>query len=349
MSGRFPSSPSRDSSTTSNPTGARSTRLPQSPWQGSSTRQSTRRGLPPIATAPGNQSRGPSATASPSPAVFSPTRQDFTQSAAAANRQVASRQSSTSSTHSFGISAAPAQQHHHVPSSIYTGSRARTGVNSTGSPRLASPIASNSSLSQSGASIVGGSSAGTSRLARQSPSLSLSTTSSPVSSIGPHSATGSSGHLTSLVITQLNILLSTLKEDGDSAKWQAQADKIRRLVDENGMEVFPQYFRRLLQSNVGAIFGNGRQPADTGNYQLLVQEMQKITQERLQASKIAESLDTSEGDIFRDFNLSALVEHFRLDPIAKMALAAACRNASKTELRSKGRSRAHTTSVGRIC
>ena len=141
------------------------------------------------------------------------------------------------------------------------------------------------------------------------------------------------------MITQLNILLSTLKEDGDTAKWQLQADKIRRLVDENGMEVFPQYFRRLLQSNAGTIFSRGRQITDKGNYELLAQEMQKITQERSQASKIAESLDTNDGDIFRDFDLPALAEHFRLDPIAKMALAAACRVPNKPELRSKGKNR----------
>jgi len=142
------------------------------------------------------------------------------------------------------------------------------------------------------------------------------------------------------VITQLNILLSTLKEDGDTAKWHAQADKIRRLVDENGMEVFPQYFRRLLQSNAGAIYGgSGRQPTDNGNYQLLAQEMQKITQERSQAIRIAESLDTNDGDLLRELDLPALAEHFRLDPIAKMALAAACRTPNRPELRTKGKRR----------
>lgn len=93
-----------------------------------------------------------------------------------------------------------------------------------------------------------------------------------------------------MVVTQLNILLSTIKDDGDSAKWQAQVEKIQRLVEDNGMEVFPQFFRRLLQNNASAIFpSSGRQDTATaGNYQLLVQEMQKITVEAQQASKIAE-------------------------------------------------------------
>jgi CCR4-NOT transcription complex subunit 1 len=143
-----------------------------------------------------------------------------------------------------------------------------------------------------------------------------------------------------LVVTQLNILLSTIKDDGDRVKWQAQVDKIQRLVEDNGMEVFPQYFRRLLQNNAAAIFpGNARQSAETGtagNYQLLVQEMQKIPTEAQQASKIAEALDTNEGDLFRDFDLYALVDHFRLDPLAKVTLALACRKASKSDLKSKG-------------
>ena len=107
------------------------------------------------------------------------------------------------------------------------------------------------------------------------------------------------------------------------------------------MEVFPQYFRRLLQNNAAAIFpGNARQSTETGtagNYQLLVQEMQKITIEAHQASKIAEALDTNEGDLFRDFDLYALVDHFRLDPLARVTLALACKKASKADLRSKGK------------
>jgi CCR4-NOT transcription complex subunit 1 len=200
---------------------------------------------------------------------------------------------------------------------------------------VTSPIAGVSSLSQAGIAGVGAS-----RFSRHSPSISLSTAGSPVSSSGPYSASGLSGQLTSLVVTQLNILLSTIKDDGDIVKWQAQVDKIQRLVEDNGMEVFPQYFRRLLQNNAAAIFpGSARQSTDTataGNYQLLVQEMQKISIEAQQASKVAEALDTNEGDLFRNFDLYALVDHFSLDPLARVTLALACRKAAKADLRSKG-------------
>lgn len=106
------------------------------------------------------------------------------------------------------------------------------------------------------------------------------------------------------------------------------------------MEAFTQFFRRLLQNNAGAVFpSGGRQAAETGtagNYQLLVQEMQKISIEAQQATKIAQALDTSEGDLFRDFDLYALMDHFRLDPVARVTLALACRKVSKVDLRSKG-------------
>ena len=335
MNGR-PTPPSQDpsfNSTVNHPSStSRNTRAQQPPWQATSSaaRQFTRRGLTPISTA--TSGLPSSATSSPSRAAFSPTRLDSIQSASIANRQVASRQSSGSSTHSFGGISATSQHNNYASAPSQSGPRTRT-VASGSSPRVTSPISGVSALSQSGSGI--------SRLARHSPSISLSTAGSPVSASGPYSASGSSGQLTSLVVTQLNILLSTIKDDGDSAKWQAQVNKIQRLVEDNGMEVFPQYFRRLLQNNASAIFpSSGRQSTETataGNYQLLVQEMQKISIEAQQAAQIAEALDTSESELFRDFDLYALMDHFRLDPVARVTLALACRKVSKADLRSKGK------------
>ncbi|KAG9807905.1 hypothetical protein KCU98_g20667, partial [Aureobasidium melanogenum] len=71
------------------------------------------------------------------------------------------------------------------------------------------------------------------------------------SPISAQSSGAPSGQLTSLVITQLNILLSTLKDD---KKWEIQAEKIQKLVDAHGMDVSTTYFRRLLQSNAPLIF-----------------------------------------------------------------------------------------------
>ena len=103
------------------------------------------------------------------------------------------------------------------------------------------------------------------------------------------------------------------------------------------MEVFSKYFRRLLTGNAPQIFpGVNKSVENAGNYPLLVQEMQKVTQDVDQVQKIAETVDTSEGDIFRDFDLSTFLDHFKLDPLAKVALALAFKMANKSDLRAKG-------------
>lgn len=103
------------------------------------------------------------------------------------------------------------------------------------------------------------------------------------------------------------------------------------------MEVFSKYFRRLLVGNSPQIFpGTNRNVENPSNYHLLVQEMEKITQDPEQAPKIAEIIDTSEGDIFRDFELATFMNHFGLDPLAKTLLASAFTHVSKTDLKAKG-------------
>lgn len=100
------------------------------------------------------------------------------------------------------------------------------------------------------------------------------------------------------------------------------------------MEVFSKYFRRVLQNNAGHIFGNSSRNADpNGSYQILLTEMQKLRKDAEQADKIAESISSSEGDLFRDFDLATFVSHFKLDPLARTTLALACR---RTDLRTKG-------------
>lgn len=115
-----------------------------------------------------------------------------------------------------------------------------------------------------------------------------------------------------------------------------------KLVSSNGMEVFSKYFRRLLTGNAPQIFpGVNKSVENAGNYPLLVQEMQKVASDIEQAQKIAETVDTSEGDIFRDFDLSTFLDHFRLDPVVKVSLALAFKLTSKSDLRAKGK---HSTS-----
>ena len=103
------------------------------------------------------------------------------------------------------------------------------------------------------------------------------------------------------------------------------------------MEVFAKYFRRLLVGNSPQIFpGINRNVENPGNHQLLVEEIDKASQDTEQAKKIAEIIDTSEGDIYRDFDLSTFLNHFNLDPIAKAILASAFTQVTRTDLQTKG-------------
>lgn len=329
-SSSIPTDPASNTNPTAAPTSSRSTRPQGSAWNTVSSRQTSRRGVPPIATGSASDLRSGSSGDSPSRAAFgSPTTLNSNAAAVGASRQVTSRQSSNSSTNSF---ASPTGSSF-ATGSIHGGSRSRA-VTSASSPRLASSLASLASTSQPSISGVGAGS-GNTRLARHSPSLSLSGAASPISSTAPQSA-GGSGQLTSLVITQLNILISTIKENN----FETQAERIRNLVDDNGMEVFTTFFRRLLQSNASTIFPSAARPLATGDtsgqFKLLTDEMAKISRDPQQAEKIAQSLDTNESDLFRDFDLSTFIDHFRLSPVAKVALVLPVRSASKSDLRSKG-------------
>lgn len=103
------------------------------------------------------------------------------------------------------------------------------------------------------------------------------------------------------------------------------------------MEVFAKYFRRLLVGNSPSIFpGINRNAENPGNYPLLVEEVEKASRNIFESVKIADIIDTSEGDIFRDFDLATFLNHFNLDPIAKTVLAGAFTQVTKIDLRAKG-------------
>jgi CCR4-NOT transcription complex subunit 1 len=103
------------------------------------------------------------------------------------------------------------------------------------------------------------------------------------------------------------------------------------------MEVFTKYFRRLLQNNAAHIFNTGARNTDpNGSYQILATEMSKLRTDPEQASKIAESINSPETDLFREFDLSTFIAHFQLDPFATAMLASACKSGSNAELGAKG-------------
>ncbi|KAH8129039.1 CCR4-Not complex component, Not1-domain-containing protein [Trichoderma asperelloides] len=142
--------------------------------------------------------------------------------------------------------------------------------------------------------------------------------------------------LTKIVVAQVYLLLSTIKEDKDRAKWELQVEQLRKLIDEHGMEVFSKYFTRLVAGNAPQIFpGLNRPVANPGNYHILVGEMRKIAHDVDQATKIAESVESGTEDIFRDFDLSTFMEHFKLDALEKTLLALAFKLGSRPDLKTK--------------
>jgi hypothetical protein len=103
------------------------------------------------------------------------------------------------------------------------------------------------------------------------------------------------------------------------------------------MEVFQKYFSRLVVGNAPQIFpGINRSVANSGNYQILVNEVRKVSRDVDQARKIAESIETANDDLFRDFDLSTFMEHFKLDALDKTVLALAFKHSSRQDLKTKG-------------
>ncbi|KAG6037656.1 hypothetical protein E4U41_004882 [Claviceps citrina] len=151
-----------------------------------------------------------------------------------------------------------------------------------------------------------------------------------------NSPTGNNS-LTKIVIAQVYLLLSTIKENtSDPNKFDTQAEQLKKLIDDNGMEIFTKYFTRLVAGNAPLIFPNlNRQGTGPGNYHILVNEIRKISHDADQASKIAESVESGTEDIFRDFDLSTFMEHFKLDALEKTLLALAFKAGSRPDLKTK--------------
>ncbi|KAF2644937.1 Not1-domain-containing protein [Massarina eburnea CBS 473.64] len=295
------------------------------PWGPPRRPQNTR--LTPLSTTFAHEERS-SNTSSPSGSrpAFSPATTNFPSLPPSSTRHgligSRSRKSSAASSTSTPFSPAQGQQ---PPAGQLLSSRTRTIA-----PQSASqlPSAAAVAASHGGGSNSGG---GATRLVRASPSLSTSST------VGSPISAANSAHkqdLSRIVVAQVFLLLSQLSSVKDE-KDRAKTEQIRKLLDSNGMEVFAKSFRRMLQTNAAHIFASGER---NSGYALLAEEMQKLRTDADQAQKIAESIDSSEGDLFRDFDLAAFVAHFQLDPFAQGILAAACTSSSNPELRPKAES-----------
>jgi len=101
------------------------------------------------------------------------------------------------------------------------------------------------------------------------------------------------------------------------------------------MDVFPKFFRRAVVANAEHIFNSN--PTQLGSYDLLLKYVQKMRTDAEEADNVAQSIDTTEGDLFKNFDVSRFMDHFKLDPVAKTMLALSLKVASKPDLRSKGK------------
>ncbi|DAA78287.1 TPA_exp: Uncharacterized protein A8136_4263 [Trichophyton benhamiae CBS 112371] len=352
------------------PTTARSSRLQPSAWGVPSSQASVRRPLT-LATANLSSSTGtsspsrrtpaagavasPSHTSNPTPApgpATSPLTSTFSAILSSGSRLPAARGNPSPAptpspfASSFQAGAQHPSQQQSQQHSI-TSPKSTTPLPPSAVSHLATPTASAPGGGGSGGG-GGGGGGGTavSRGATFSPLLTGTAVGSPTGfpSDKPSSATVSStggagssqSSLSKISVVQVFLLLDSINEKEGKEKWETKAAQIHRLVNSNGMEVFSKYFRRLLSSNAGQIFSGANKNVDnSGNYPLLVQEVQKVALDPDQGRKIAETIDTSEGDIFRDFDLSTFLDHFKLDPILKTALTLAFKNVTKSDLRTK--------------
>ncbi|PYI34070.1 Ccr4-Not transcription complex subunit [Aspergillus indologenus CBS 114.80] len=346
-----PSSQSSIASGTDKSSSTRPARSQQpSAWGPTVSQSSVRRGLTPLATnnlasssiLP-SASRGPPQSSSPGPggSTSSPLTTSFSAVLSSARGLPVGRNApSPASTPAPFTSFQSGSQQHQQSGQTLSSPKFRAHTPSSGS-HLASAAGS---VAGGGGSGGGGGGTGSSRGATFSPLLAGTTVNSPTGfpSDKPGSAaSGAAAHasqssLTKISIAQVFLLLDSITEKEGREKWETKAAQIHKLVESNGMEVFSKYFRRLLTGNAPQIFpGVNKSVENAGNYPLLVQEMEKVPQDIEQAQKIAETVDTSEGDIFRDFDLSTFLDHFKLDPLVKVSLALAFKTANKSDLRAK--------------
>jgi len=332
----------------------RQPRLSQFAWGQSSTSGGNQRGFPPLATAslhaatagvtrrdlPLSES-DQSSTISPPTANFPPL---LATSSGRFGSQRATPPGSSHSNSPVTILQAGAYQQPSFPLRSVTSPRSRTIT-----PSQSSNTSAAGNFPQAGPGAGGGggghSTSGT-RSGAYSPSLIGTGVNSPtgvnferspsISSNVSSSATGPSS-LSKISATQVLLLLDTISEKEGKAKWDIKADKIRKLLDSNGMEVFAQFFRRAVTLNGAAIF-SGAKDFDQGSYKLLQQELDKVLVDPEQPQKIAEAIDTSKEDFFRDFDLAAFLQHFYGEPLPQLVLAVAFARCTRADLRTKAES-----------
>ncbi|MCJ1473816.1 hypothetical protein MMC13_002467 [Lambiella insularis] len=338
------------SAAASNPSSAGSARPRQSAWGLPAQSAGTRRGLTPLSTnvAPSSldySARRPGSSNSPalSNTSASPFASTFSSVLNSSSRLSASRTTSSASSTSQLIPLQAGSQQPHA-SQVLSSPRSRATTPFSGS-NLASSASASSTTTLGGGGNGSSGGGGSSRPPTFSPSTAQQNLTSPTATSFDRNpfaasvsavASSSQASVSKIVVTQVFLLLGSITEKEGKTKWDSQAEAVRKLVYSHGMEVYTKYFQRLVAGNSPQIFPSiNRNVENPGNHQLLVEEIEKASSDPEQAKKIAEIIDGSEGDIYRDFDLSTFIHHFQLGPIAKAILASAFTEVTKSDLRNK--------------
>lgn len=207
--------------------GTTSQRPQQSAWGLNQQHSGVRRVLTPISTSFSQNSGRPTSSAQSPRNVVERNPWSPVGSNSSSLQQTSSRQSIRSppiTSSSSPFTPPLSGQQHAQSTSLLQSSRPRT-IASSANPQLASAAAATQASGIGGAS--GG---GSSKNFRASPSLQQSTFSSLTTSstLGAQS-NGQAGQVSKIIIAQIFLLLSTIKEDKDKSKWDLQADQIRKV------------------------------------------------------------------------------------------------------------------------
>jgi len=235
-----PSSQNSIASSTNKAPGARLAKSQQSAWGSSAHPSTARRGLAPLST---NVAQPPSIAApsrrlntSDNTSATSPFASTFSSVLTSSSRLVNSRNNSSSSSSASPFPTLQSGSQQLPPSQLLSSPKSRTITQSSIS-HLASSAAASTTASQGGGGGSGGG-GGASRNATFSPSLSQTSVNSPTTTAFDRTAASSSSlnitnnnstSVAKIVIAQLFLLLGSITEKEGKAKWESQADQVRKV------------------------------------------------------------------------------------------------------------------------
>lgn len=237
-----PASQNSIASSTNKTISARPPRSQQSPWGLPGQTPGPRRGLTPLSTNVGSSSsdpnsRRPGTSGSPSnPSTTSPFASTFPSLLSSTSRASNSRNNSSASSSASPFPTQQTGSQQLYASQLLSSPRFRSNTPSSSSYLTSSAAASTTASQGGGGGGSGG--GGSSRSNTFSPSLSQQGVVSPTNStfdrstftpLSSTSVNNSQNSVSKIVVTQIFILLGSITEKEGKAKWESQAEAIRKV------------------------------------------------------------------------------------------------------------------------